>query len=48
MRRTSNCQQYHTESNRLMRGAWGVDSEYIFELRAKRFGQENGTGPDGK
>lgn len=36
MKRTSNVQQQHTESSRLMRGAWKTGHEYIFELHTKR------------
>ena len=33
---TSTCLHKHTESSRMMRGAWKADSEYILELHTKR------------
>lgn len=33
---TSTCLHKHTESSRMMRGAWKADGEYILELHTKR------------
>ena len=33
---TSTCLQQHTESSRMMRGAWKADGEYIPELHTQR------------
>lgn len=36
---TSTCLHKHTESSRMMRGAWKADGEYILELHTKRESQ---------
>ncbi|RKJ06110.1 hypothetical protein D7X87_06665 [bacterium D16-54] len=36
MRRTSSNPESHTESSRLMRGAWRLECEYIFELHTEQ------------
>lgn len=36
MTRTSSVWQQHTESSRVMRGAWKAGREYIFELHTQR------------
>lgn len=37
MTRTSSSLQKHTESSRMMRGAWKAGYEYIFELRTEGY-----------
>ncbi|MBS4984857.1 MAG: hypothetical protein ACLTC4_16275 [Hungatella hathewayi] len=36
MIRRSSISQQHTESSRVMRGAWKAECEYIFELHTER------------
>ena len=36
MKRRSSSLKKHTESNRVMRGAWKTDCEYILELHTER------------